>query len=112
MALAPLAIPWAIFPLAQSGTRLDALGFGALASGLWPVLLGGVFFAGVWRWGSRLPAVPEGDIVIAGEAPARATIAWGDAVERADSWLRQWPVTCLSFLSLAILPGDAMLAWR
>jgi multicomponent Na+:H+ antiporter subunit A len=112
MALAALAIPWTIYPLAQSGTRLEALVLGALASALWPVLLGGACYAGLWCWGSKLPAVPEGDIVIAGEAAARATVACGEAVERTDSWLRQWPVACLSLLTLAILLGAAMLVWR
>jgi multicomponent Na+:H+ antiporter subunit A len=112
MALAALAIPWGIYPLAQSGTRLDALGLGRLAAALWPVLLGGVCYAGVWRWGSRLPSVPAGDIVMAGEAAARATLDWGESVERADGWLRQWPVACLSLLGLAILLGAALLTWR
>jgi multicomponent Na+:H+ antiporter subunit A len=111
-ALAAIAVPWAIYPLAGSGTRVAALGLGANFSALWPVLLGGVVFAGVWRWRAHLPSLPEGDIVVAGEAAARAALASGAAVEGADAWLRQWPVACLSLLVLAILLGAAMLAAR
>ena len=98
--------------MAKSGTRLDALAPGEVWAGLWPVLLGAVFAAGLWRWGRRLPRVPEGDIVVAGEAAVRAAATWSEAIERADSWLRQWPVASSSLLVVAILLGAAMLAWR
>jgi formate hydrogenlyase subunit 3/multisubunit Na+/H+ antiporter MnhD subunit len=112
MALAALAVPWAIYPAANAGTRLDAFGPGALFSALWPLLLGSAVFAGLWRWRAKLPALPEGDIVVAGEAALRATIDWGEAVERADAWLRQWPVATLSLLTTAILFVAAMLIWH
>ena len=76
------------------------------------MLLGSVFFAAVWRWRSRLPELPEGDIVIVGEAAARATIGWSGAIERADAWLRQWAVASLSLLTVAVLLAAAMLIWR
>ena len=112
MALAALAVPWGLYPVANAGTRLDAFGLGTLASALWPVLLGSVVFGGVWSWRSKLPELPEGDIVVAGEAAARATVDWGEAVERADAWLRQWPVASLSLLTVAILLAAAMVIWR
>jgi hypothetical protein len=105
-------VPWAIYPVADADTRLAALGLGALASALWPVLLGSILFGALWRWGPKLPELPEGDIVVAGEAAARATVGWGEAVERADAWLRQWPVASLSLLTVAILLAAAMLIWR
>jgi len=46
-----------------------------------------------------------------GEAATRATVTWGEAVERADGWLRQWPVASVSLLTLVIMLGVAMLAW-
>ncbi len=112
IAFAAVAIPWILYPMAKSGTRLDALAPGEVWAGLWPVLLGAVFAAGLWRWGRRLPRVPEGDIVVAGEAAVRAAATWSEAIERADSWLRQWPVASSSLLVVAILLGAAMLAWR
>jgi formate hydrogenlyase subunit 3/multisubunit Na+/H+ antiporter MnhD subunit len=111
-ALAALAVPWIIYPGAHSGPRLDALDPGALAAALGPILLGVALFAAFRRWRSKLPPVPEGDIVILGETAAHATIAWGEAIERADRWLRQWPVASLSLAIVAILLGAALLAGR
>ena len=77
----------------------------------WPVLAGGILAIGLWRWGDRLPRVPEGDVVVAGEAAMRGIAAWGEALERAEGWLRGWPVASLSLLTLGIVLGAAMLAW-
>jgi hypothetical protein len=76
-----------------------------------PVLLGGLLAVGLWRSGYRLPRVPAGDIVVAGHTAIRGAAAWGEAVDRADGWLRQWPVASLSLLLLAIVLSAAMLAW-
>jgi hypothetical protein len=59
-----------------------------------------------------LPDLPEGDIVVAGESAARATVSWGAALERADKILRRWPVACLSLIVVAIILGALMLAGR
>jgi multicomponent Na+:H+ antiporter subunit A len=112
MAFAAVAIPWGSYPLADSGTRLDAIRPGTLWAALPPVLLGGVLAVGLWRSRYRLPRVPEGDIVVAAETAVRATAAWGEAIERMDRWLRQWPVASLSLLLLAIILSAAMAAWR
>ncbi len=111
-ALAAVAVPWALYPLAESGTRVEVLAPGEIWAGLWPVLLGGLLAIGLWRWGYRLPRLPEGDIVVAGETAVRATAAWSEAIERADGWLRQWPVASLSLVVVAVVLGAAMLAWR
>jgi multicomponent Na+:H+ antiporter subunit A len=112
IAFAAIAVPWILYPVTGSGTRFDALVSGTVWSAVWPVLLGIVLFGGLWHWGSKLPRVPEGDIVLPGEAALRKTAPWGEAIERADRWLRQWPVASLSLLMLAIILGAAMLAWR
>jgi formate hydrogenlyase subunit 3/multisubunit Na+/H+ antiporter MnhD subunit len=112
IAFAAVAVPWALYPLAESGTRRGAVAPDQLWTALWPVLLGGLLALGLWRAGYRVPRVPEGDIVVAGETAVRATAAWSEKIERADGWLRQWPVASLSLLTLAILLGVVMLAWR
>jgi formate hydrogenlyase subunit 3/multisubunit Na+/H+ antiporter MnhD subunit len=111
MAFAAVAVPWVLYPTAGSGTLLDALAPETVWAALWPVLIGGVLAIGLWRWGHRLPRVPEGDVVVGGEAAIRATAPWGAAVEQADGYLRQWPVASLSLLTLVIILGAAMLAW-
>jgi hypothetical protein len=57
-----------------------------------------------------LPGIPEGDVVALGRFEWRAVRAWGDATERADRFLRQWPVAVLSLLALAVALWVAMMA--
>jgi formate hydrogenlyase subunit 3/multisubunit Na+/H+ antiporter MnhD subunit len=109
MAFAAVTVPWALFPAAESGTLLQALAPWTLWAALWPVLIGGVLAIGLWRWRHHVPRVPEGDIVVVGEAAIRKTIPWGEAIERADGFLRQWPVASLSLLILVVILA-AMLA--
>jgi len=111
MAFAAVAVPWVLYPASGSGTLLDVLAPETLWAALWPVLIGGVLAVGLWRWGHRLPRVPEGDVVVVGEAAIRATAPWGATIEGADGYLRQWPVASLSLLTLVIILGAAMLAW-
>jgi hypothetical protein len=111
MAFAAVAVPWALYPTAESGTLLEALAPAKLWAALWPVLIGGVLALGLWRWGHHLPRVPEGDVVVVGEAALRTTVPWGEPMERGDGYLRQWPVASLSLLTLVIILGAAMLAW-
>lgn len=110
VAISAVVVPWALYPLAQSGARAAALSPGALWAALWPVLSGGMLAIGLWR--TRLPRVPEGDIVVLGEGALGATVVCGNAIERADDWLRQWPIASLSLLSIAILLAIALMAAR
>jgi multicomponent Na+:H+ antiporter subunit A len=112
MAIASVAVPVALYPAAGLGSPTDALAPAALWAALSPILLGGLLAIGLWRWGHRLPPMPEGDIVVAGEAAARASVAWGAALERAETALRHWPTACLSLLIIAIILGTLMLAGR
>ena len=111
MALAAFAVPWLLYPMVERERILAALAPAVLWAAAWPVLAGGVLAVGLWRWGDRLPRVPEGDVVVAGEAAMRSTAAWGEALERAEGLLRQWPVASLSLLTLVIVLSVAMLAW-
>jgi formate hydrogenlyase subunit 3/multisubunit Na+/H+ antiporter MnhD subunit len=110
-AFAAVAVPWALYPTAESGTLREALAPGTLWIALWPILIGGVLAVGLWRWGHCLPRIPEGDLVVVGETALRATVPWGEAMEQADGHLRQWPVASLVLLTLVIILGAAMMAW-
>jgi formate hydrogenlyase subunit 3/multisubunit Na+/H+ antiporter MnhD subunit len=109
-ALAALAVPWALYPAAVNGSLFQALAPATLWAALWPMLIGAALLAGLWRWRDRLPRVPEGDIVVVSETAVRATAVWGEAIERADDYLRRWPVAGLSLLMLVIILGVTMLA--
>jgi hypothetical protein len=110
MAVASIAVPWIMYPLGGFGSLFDALAPAALWKVFWPVLLGGVLAVGLWRWGHRLPRIPEGDVVVASEAVARAAAAGGTLLERGDSLLRQWAVASLALLVVALLLVAAMLS--
>jgi multicomponent Na+:H+ antiporter subunit A len=110
-ALVAVAVPWMLYPLAHSGPRSSTLSPGALWAAAWPVLLGGMTAAGLWRSGIRLPQVPAGDIVVTGERAVWSTAVCGRIIERADKGLREWPIACLSLVLVAFLLAAALWAW-
>jgi multicomponent Na+:H+ antiporter subunit A len=111
IACAAVAVPWVLYPTVGGGALLEAVATRTLWAALWPVLIGVVLAIGMWRWGHRLPRVPEGDVVVVGEKAMRATVIWGELIERADDYLRQWPLATLSLLAFVIILGTVMLAW-
>jgi hypothetical protein len=90
---------------------LQALAPGTLWAALWPTLLGAALFTVLWWSRDRVPRVPESDIVVFGETAVRATAVWSEAIERADGYLRRWPVASMSLLMLVRVLSAAMLAW-
>jgi hypothetical protein len=109
MAFATVAVPRALFLSAGIGTLAEAIAPADLWNGLWPILLGAVLFVGLRRWGDCLPSVPEGDVVVLVENGARASVAWGGWLERAEGVLRQWPVAGVALLALVMILGAAIL---
>jgi hypothetical protein len=110
MAVAALAVPWALVPTLLGVTASDVLAPQALWEAVWPILLGGALALGLRRFAHALPSLPEGDVVALGGHAARATRACADALERADGLLSQWPVAGVSLLALAVLLAATMLA--
>ncbi len=104
LALASLAVPWALFPSMVSGGMADVFSLRGLWASLWPVLLGGIAAFAFWRWPQRLPRVPEGDLAQMIDGAVRAASECGRAFERADGVLRQWQVAgvCLVLVSVAL----------
>jgi formate hydrogenlyase subunit 3/multisubunit Na+/H+ antiporter MnhD subunit len=108
LASASIVVPWALFPAYVPGGFEYALSLSGLWASLWPVLVGGLIAFAFWRWPRRLPQLPEGDIVAALPQATRRAIALGATLERADTFLRLWPVAGVSLLTLTILLGAAM----
>lgn len=102
LALAALAGPWLLLGPAAGvsvGTTLTAP---ELWQAAWPVGLGVV--AGLLLRRTRLPDVPEGDVVVLGGIVAHASAAAGVALRRAESATRRWPVgTTLLLIVLLLL---------
>jgi hypothetical protein len=109
-ALASVAVPWALYLATGGGSSSEALAPAAFWAALWPVLVGGVLAMGLWRWGGRLPRIPEGDVVVVAESARNLTRGAGEALVRTDAVLRQWPLAAVSALALAIILGVSMLA--
>jgi len=109
IAVMAVAVPWALFPATGGGSAFQVLAPGLFWSALWPVMIGGALAVGLWQWTDRLPRLPAGDIVVAGEAAARSVLPWGEAIERADAYFRRWPVASLLLLGLLIVLAAAML---
>jgi len=106
LAVASQALPWAMYP----GDSIDALGGEAFWAGLWPVLVGSALFLALRRWGDQLPAIPEGDVLLAAERGLRRAAPLGALVARCEAPLRAWPAAGLALLGLAVLFGAAMFA--
>jgi formate hydrogenlyase subunit 3/multisubunit Na+/H+ antiporter MnhD subunit len=105
-----LVVPWTLYLAVASGTLPDPLAPAVLWKALWPVLLGAVLAFALWRWARWLPRVPEGDVVVAIDGGVQVAVAWGKAMERMDSALRQWPAAGVSLLMLTAVLGAAVFA--
>ncbi len=112
LVVASVAIPWLLYPLATGAPRSDALASAALWASFWPVLLGAVLFAMLYRLRNRIPLAPEDNALPAGSDLARAAALWGETIERLEGELRQWPVASLCLLVVAILLCATMLVAR
>lgn len=106
MATGAVVLPWALYP----GDVSDVLDAKGLWAGLWPVLVGGALFAALGRWHSRLPAIPEGDVLLPAQRAVRRAAPLGGLVARCEAPLRAWPAAGLALLALAVLFGAAMFA--
>jgi multicomponent Na+:H+ antiporter subunit A len=98
MTAAALVLPWMIFPSAVK-----------LWPALWPMLLGGLGFLVLRRWGGVLPQVPEGDVLIFAErGAARIGPPLAGRASRIEATLRAWPSAGLALLGIAVMLGLAM----
>jgi formate hydrogenlyase subunit 3/multisubunit Na+/H+ antiporter MnhD subunit len=101
-AISAILIPWLWYP-AIGGFYADAFVVAKLWGGLWPLLIGAALALARWRWGDRLPRVPEGDTIVVAEAAFNASLSLGTPFERVDACLRQWPAGSLSLMAAALI---------
>jgi multicomponent Na+:H+ antiporter subunit A len=110
IALASVAVPWALYPGIANVSWRDALVLEVHWDTLGPVLIGALMAYKLRRWEHLLPRIPEGDVLAASTIAARATRKLGAAMERVDGYLGQWPVAGVLFLALTIILAGTMLA--
>lgn len=111
LVVAALAVPWILFFQLGMGTINEVIGVTNLWKNIWPVVLGAIIGLGIIRWGKALDRIPVGDILVLRNPLSRVATALGHHSERADWFLRQWPVACLSFLVLVLILSMASNWW-
>ncbi len=112
LAVAAVAVPWALFPETGLGTFADAMSPHVLWASLWPMLIGAALFLILRRLDKKLPYVPAGDILIFGGALVRAARTCGDIAVQGDEIIRRWTVAGLSLLAVLCALGAALVAGR
>jgi formate hydrogenlyase subunit 3/multisubunit Na+/H+ antiporter MnhD subunit len=100
--VASIAIPYAVMDLLTGMTPLAALTITALWKAAWPILLGVAISASLIAFAARLPAIPEGDIVVVADGVGVHANRFGTALERADTTLRSWPAGVTALLAVAL----------
>lgn len=106
VAAAAVAVPWAVAMAKGLITPAGVLAPDALWKAAWPVLAGAAVALALHRL--RLPRVPAGDVVALALRFGPRVRAWGEALERADGAMRQWPVAGVALLALALLLGATL----
>ncbi len=103
-----LIAPWLLLPTISQYTIADVLGPASIAATSWPVAAG-VTAAIILHWSQlKLPAIPEGDIIVAFEKLVPAVSRIGRMFEWIDEQLRDWSIACLVMLAIAIAFGSTV----
>src|SRR5215471_1626436 len=101
-AVAAIVFPWALYPDVTDAPAQDTLALKEIWGALWPVALGALLSLALWRWGEALPRIPAGDLLETEAGAVRAMRRVGAAMERTDTFLRQWPVAGSLLVGLVI----------
>ncbi len=101
VAICAVFLPWLVYPAV--GDLSEAVTFGKVWDGLWPIMIGAGLAVGLQRWRNLLPHMPEGDTVVAAEAAFKASFGLSAFFESVDARLRRWPIGGLSLLAIALV---------
>ncbi|HEV7275885.1 MAG TPA: proton-conducting transporter membrane subunit [Devosiaceae bacterium] len=124
IAVAAVALPWALFPAFSGHDRLYAFSGSNIWSAVWPLVLAGALGAIALRLRIRAPRIPEGDIVVPLERAAEAAVAgWArqarrlrpmpdvtpggviagiPAIDKLEVWVGRWSIAGLLLLALVL----------
>jgi hypothetical protein len=99
-AVGALLLPYLLFPFV--GAFGHNLSFSKLWDALWPILVGGLLAAGLAGVAHRLPRIPTGDTIVAGEAAFDRTLSAGALFAWVDTAFRRWPAAGLALLAITL----------
>ena len=99
-ALGAILLPWVFYPSVDDVS--NAVGFGKLIDGLWPVALGAGLAPMLRRLDWSLPEVPAGDSIVMEERAFNRLLKIGPPLEMLDARLRQWPAAGVSLLLIIL----------
>jgi formate hydrogenlyase subunit 3/multisubunit Na+/H+ antiporter MnhD subunit len=116
LALASLSLllgllPWHAYLPIDPQALSNPLTLEALASAVWPILVGGVIAILIGRSAVRLAGVGSAAATLF-DRTRRMTLDLADVFTRVDGALRQWPAAVLALLVVAALFGIAMVIGR
>ena len=100
VALGAILLPGFFYPVV--GDTSNALQFGEILDGLWPVALGAGLALVLRRSDWPLPHVPAGDSIILEEDAFHGLLNSGPTLETLDARLRQWPAAGVSLLLIIL----------
>jgi formate hydrogenlyase subunit 3/multisubunit Na+/H+ antiporter MnhD subunit len=100
VALGAISLPWVFYPAV--GDASNALEFGKILDGFWPVAVGAGLALLLQRIGWPLPHVPVGDNIVLEERAFLRLLNIGPTLERLEARLRQWPVAGVSLLLIIL----------
>jgi formate hydrogenlyase subunit 3/multisubunit Na+/H+ antiporter MnhD subunit len=103
-----LIVPWLLLKTVTGYGRSAMFDLDALWNATWPLLIGGLLFLLLRRFSGRLPRIPEGDVVVLAESAEPLATRAGAALERADGFLRQWPVAGIALVAIVLALGAAL----
>lgn len=105
---ASFIVPWALFTSISDYSLTDAIGIDALWGASWPIMVGAALALIMTRFISRIPTVPEGDVIVLLEKLEPLVVRVGATIDRSDEVLRRWPVASVVLLTLAIAFGAVL----
>lgn len=82
LVIAGAVAPWMLFAGATGSSPGYPLSLANLWAGAWPLAVAGAAAVVAWRSRLRMPAVPEGDLLVPVLALARRTVAWAADLKR------------------------------
>lgn len=112
LAVASVAIPWILYPLATGAARASAVAPASLWASFWPVLLGMLLATLLYSRRDRVPQTADEEMAEPANGLMHAALRCSDVIAGGEREFRRWPVASLSLLVTAVLLGTAMLVAR